>query len=219
MLPRLSPQENVALEATPKWIRAYAKGSLIADSRQACIARGEHPPPRAYAFPEADVRKPWPDGAFEVDGHVVIPWDAADRWLEESEEVFIHPRDPKSRIDVLHSARHIQVHVDGMRVADTRQAVVLIEAHPFLPVRYYIPADDVALDMLRPSDTVTGCPYKGWATYHHVDTGKLHEDIVWTYRSPFREVDPIRGRYCFFNEKVDIVVDGEPQPRPKTPFS
>ncbi len=220
MLPRLTAQDPLELEPTPKRIRVYGDGRLLADSMRAKIVRPPFPPPRTYAFPKQDVLGPWPDGAFEVDGHVVIPWDAADHWLEESEEVHIHPRDPRQRIDVLPTDKHIQVAIDGEMVADTHRAVLLVEAWPALPVRYYIPPDDVRLELLRTSETRTGCPYKGWADYFDVmSPAGRRRDLVWVYRTPFREVDPIRGRYCFFNEHVDITVDGQAQERPQTPFS
>jgi uncharacterized protein (DUF427 family) len=89
-----------------------------------------------------------------------------------------------------------------------------------LPVRYYLPKTDVRLDLLTPTDTKTECPYKGTAGYWSVDTGEtIHRDIVWGYQAPTLESIKISGYVCFYNEKVDIYVDGRLQERPKTMFS
>jgi uncharacterized protein (DUF427 family) len=47
----------------------------------------------------------------------------------------------------------------------------------------------------------------------------VHEDVVWTYRIPLPESQKIAGLACFYDEKVDVFVDGEPQERPRTQFS
>jgi uncharacterized protein (DUF427 family) len=61
---------------------------------------------------------------------------------------------------------------------------------------------------------------KGSANYWSVDTGKgVHDDTVWIYRLPLPESQKIAGLACFYNEKVDVYVDGEREERPRTPFS
>jgi uncharacterized protein (DUF427 family) len=121
-------------------------------------------------------------------------------------------------VDILASSRHVRIEVDGITVAESRQPRILFETS--LPPRYYIPLTDVRLDMLRPSATVTHCPYKGSASYWSVDTGQgVHNDIVWIYRTPLPESQKIAGLACFYDEKVDVYLDGELQGRPKTPFS
>jgi uncharacterized protein (DUF427 family) len=154
----------------------------------------------------------------ELRGLVRLDWDAMDEWLEEDEPVYTHPRDPYTRVDVLASSRHVQVVVDGVTVADSHQPRVLFETG--LPPRYYVPIPDVRTDLLRPSGTVTHCPYKGAATYWSLEVdGTLREDFVWIYRSPFPESQKIAGLACFYNERVDLYVDGELQQRPRTKFS
>jgi len=149
---------------------------------------------------------------------VRLDWAAMDEWFEEDEPVYIHPRDPYSRVDILASTRHIVVEVDGVRVADSHAPRILFETG--LPARYYVPLTDVRTDLLRPSNTSTGCPYKGWASYWNIAIGDVeHEDLVWCYRAPFPESQKIAGLACFYNEKLDIYIDGELQERPKTPFS
>jgi uncharacterized protein (DUF427 family) len=105
-----------------------------------------------------------------------------------------------------------------MTVADSRRPTVLFETG--LPPRWYLPLSDLRMDLLRPSTSQTRCPYKGTAEYWSVDTGRtVHRDVVWTYRSPVAESQKIAGLACFFDERVDVYLDGELQPRPRTPFS
>jgi len=141
-----------------------------------------------------------------------------DSWFEEDEEVYVHPRAPDHRVDILASSRHVTVAVDGTTVADSHRPWLLFERS--LPVRYYLPLLDVRLELLRASPTITRCPYKGTAAYWSVltDAG-LREDLAWMYRSPVAESAKIAGLTCFFNEKVDLVIDGVALDRPRTPFS
>jgi uncharacterized protein (DUF427 family) len=154
----------------------------------------------------------------ELRGHVRLRWDAMDEWLEEDEPVYTHPRDPFTRVDILASSRHVQVALDGLVLADSDQPRILFETG--LPPRFYLPLTQVRYDLFRPSDTVTHCPYKGDATYWSVDVnGTLYDDLVWTYRTPLPESVKIAGLVSFYNEKVDLTLDGVPVARPKTHFS
>jgi uncharacterized protein (DUF427 family) len=145
-------------------------------------------------------------------------WNAMDAWFEEDEQIDVHPRDPYSRVDILNSSRHVEVVVNGVKVAESRQPRLLFETG--LPTRYYLPLVDVRMDLLRPSTKTTRCPYKGTATYWSAEAGdQLVEDLVWTYRTPLLESIKIAGLACFFNERVDLFVDGERQQRPRTPWS
>lgn len=154
----------------------------------------------------------------EVRGTVRLRFRDMDAWFEEDEEIFVHPRDPYKRVDMLRSSRHVRVSIDGVVVAETDQPTFLFETG--LPRRTYLPPTHVRRDLLVPSDHHTECPYKGRASYHSVRIGDdLHEDVVWHYPSPLRESTPIGGLYCFYDERVDVEVDGELQERPRTPFS
>jgi len=138
---------------------------------------------------------------------VKFEWNQMDEWMEEDEPVYTHPRDPYSRVDILASTRHVQVAIEGVTVADSRSPRALFETG--LPVRWYLPYTDLQRDLLRSSTTVTHCPYKGAANYWSLDVGgNVHEDIVWTYRAPLPESQKIAGLACFYNEKVDLYVDG-----------
>jgi uncharacterized protein (DUF427 family) len=145
-------------------------------------------------------------------------WKAMDGWFEEDEEVFTHPRDPYKRIDVLASSRHVRVEVAGQTVAESGSPRLLFETG--LPVRYYLPKPHVRMDLLEHTDTVTHCPYKGSAEYWSIRAGgALHEDLAWSYRAPLPESQKAAGLIAFYNEKLDIYVDGIKQDRPTSPFS
>lgn len=157
-------------------------------------------------------------GAPPLAGHVAFYWSAMDTWLEEDEQVFVHPRDPYHRVDVVPTSRHIRVSVDGCVVAESRRAHALFETG--LPTRWYLPPDDVDTSRLAPTSTATRCPYKGTARYWSLTgAGEAGTDLVWAYDDPLPAVAPIAGLMSFFNEKVDIDVDGERGERPRTPWS
>lgn len=154
-----------------------------------------------------------------IDGHFAFEWNKMDKWLEEDEEIFVHARDPYKRVDVLPSSRHIRVLIDGQLVAETRRPRLLFETNH--PVRYYIPQEDVRIDLLVPSVTHSRCPYKGPADYWSVKLGEQQfDDMVWGYMNPIAECPKIKGLLCFFHERgADIYVDGEKIPRPKTKWA
>ncbi len=142
-----------------------------------------------------------------------------DAWFEEAEPIYVHPHDPHKRIDILQSTRQVVVIIGGETVAESHNPVLLFETG--LPTRYYLPRLDVRMDLLVPSDKVTGCAYKGKAQYYSVKVGnKVIPDIAWYYTYPAAEAFGIAGMICFFNEKVDaLYVDDVKQPKPKTPWS
>jgi uncharacterized protein (DUF427 family) len=145
-------------------------------------------------------------------------WDAMDAWFEEDEEVFTHPRDPYTRVDILASSRHVRVEVDGQTIAESTNPRLLFETG--LPARYYVPKTHVRMDLLTPTDTTSHCPYKGEAEWWSVRAGDaVHEDLAWSYRTPLPESQKIAGLVAFYNEKVDLYVDGVLQERPHTKFS
>ena len=164
----------------------------------------------AWRYPESPIE--------ELRTAVRLDWDAMDEWFEEDEQVYVHPRSPYTRVDVLRSSRHIEVEIDGVKVADSVRPVLLFETG--LPVRYYLPKTDVRLDLLTPTDSTSQCPYKGTAEYYSVTIdGSVHEDAVWWYRHPAHESAGVAGLVCFYNERVDLIVDGQRLERPHTKFS
>ncbi|MCP4084097.1 MAG: DUF427 domain-containing protein [Actinomycetia bacterium] len=149
---------------------------------------------------------------------VRLDFAAMDHWFEEDEEVFVHPRDPYKRIEILPSSRHIRVEVDGVTVADTHHPTLLVETG--LPPRWYLPPIDIRLDLLVSTDTSTACPYKGVAHYWSVVSGDTtHPDLAWGYPTTTRESDPVAGLICFYDEKVDVFVDDVRQDHPQTRFA
>ncbi len=153
-----------------------------------------------------------------LSGTVRFDWDAMDAWFEEDEQVFVHPRSPYTRVDALRSNRTVRVELEGVVLADASSCVMVFETA--LPTRYYLSRTDVDFGHLTPSGTVTACPYKGVTSgYWSVNVGgTAHEDLAWAYDFPTRQLLPIAGLIAFYNERVDIVVDGERLERPKTHF-
>jgi uncharacterized protein (DUF427 family) len=204
------PTEDVRMD-----LLAPAKRTEQADSR---IARwdlrvGERAAENAaWSYPEPDAERE------ALRGHLAFFWNQLDAWFEEDDEVFVHPRDPYHRVDVLHSSREVRVEAVGEVLAVTRRPSLLFETG--LPTRYYIPKIDVRMQLLKPTDTSTGCPYKGKAVYWSARVGgKSLQDVVWSYPFPLPECARIQNLLAFYNEKLDIYVDGELQQRPVTPFS
>jgi uncharacterized protein (DUF427 family) len=243
--------EGVWIEPSPRRVRAFFGGRLVADSKRPLLV---WEPRRLvdYWFPVEDVRMdllsparpgeetatarwhlkvgervaenaawsyPEPDAErAQLKGHIAFFWKALDAWFEEDEEVFVHPRDPYHRVDVMHSSRHVRVESNGQVLAETTRPRLLFETG--LPVRYYIPKLDARMELLEPTDSSTSCPYKGNAVYWSARVGDdVLKDIVWSYPFPIPESAKIQDLLCFYNEKVDIYVDGELQERPVTPWS
>jgi uncharacterized protein (DUF427 family) len=206
-------------EPIDRRIRLRLGDEIIADSVRVMmlIAPGKHP---VYYLHRDD----FTDGALEVlgpavsafdhdaNGHgpapdyVAVDWKAV-RWFEEEEEVLRHPRNPYVRVDCLPSTRKVEVMLADEVVAETTRSVLLFETG--MLTRQYIPLADVRPGILRPSELRTYCPYKGWASYNHVELGgQLFENIVWYYPEPFDECLKIKGLVSFYNEKVDQVMVG-----------
>ncbi|HEY1593805.1 MAG TPA: DUF427 domain-containing protein [Thermoleophilaceae bacterium] len=145
-------------------------------------------------------------------------WDAMDAWFEEDEEVFTHPRNPYTRVDILPSSRHVRVELDGETIAESTSPRLLFETG--LPVRYYLPKTHVRMDLLEHTDTTSHCPYKGEAEWWSVRVGDtLHEDLAWAYPTTLPESQKIAGLVAFYDEKVDVYVDGVLQERPRSRFA
>ena len=173
-------------------------------------AGGKEAPAAALRYEESPIE--------ELRDLVRFDWAAMDSWFEEDEEVFVHPRDPHTRVDILPSSRHVRVEIDGVTVAESPSPLLLFETG--LPIRYYLPKTHVRMDLLAPTDSATACPYKGTAEYWSIHEGdNVHKDLAWSYRTPLPESERVAGHVSFYNEKVDIYVDGVLQDRPKTKFS
>jgi uncharacterized protein (DUF427 family) len=181
------------------------------DARTFTVRAGGHEAPRAaLRYEDSPIE--------ELRDLIRLEWDSMDAWFEEDEEVFTHPRNPYTRVDILASSRHVRVEVDGITVAESSSPRLLFETG--LPPRYYLPKPHVRMDLLTPTDTESHCPYKGQAEWWSVRGGDaVRADLAWSYRTPLPESQKIAGLVAFYNEKVDIYVDGVLQERPHTKFS
>jgi uncharacterized protein (DUF427 family) len=186
-------------------------GLLVAEGRRQQSSRGEV---ELHGVRVGDVHRP---GAARVlrdspigrlNDTVRFEWAALDAWYEEDEEVFVHPRNPYVRVDALRSTRRVRVELVGVLLGESSSPVMVFETG--LPTRYYLNKTEVDFTHLVASDTVTACPYKGTTGgYWSVRMGDaVHRDLAWSYDFPTRELLPIAGLVAFYNEKVDISVDG-----------
>lgn len=211
---------DLRYEPTPKWIRAERGGERVVDSRDAVLVWRPDEVVPSYAFPRDDVRLDLLEGAAapledaDLSGFVLVEWDAVERWLEEEEEVVGHPRDPFHRIDVRQSSRHVAISLGDVTIADSRRPMLLFETG--LPVRHYLPPEDVRMDLLEESRKRTTCAYKGHASYYSAAGAS---DIAWTYLDPLVDAARVRGLIAFFDERADVTVDGQLQERPRTQWS
>jgi uncharacterized protein (DUF427 family) len=160
----------------------------------------------------------WLQTSGELEGTVRFDWGALDAWFEEDEQVFVHPRSPYTRVDALRSSRTVRVEVDGAVLAESSSPVLVFETG--LPTRYYLPRTDVRWELLVPTDTVTACPYKGTTSgYWSARVGEAeHRDIAWAYDFPTRQLLPIAGLVAFYDEKLDLHLDGARLDRRDTPL-
>jgi uncharacterized protein (DUF427 family) len=192
-------------------------GETVADSRRTKLLwpEGQHIP--RHVFREEDVRLDLlPPEALtrHEDGLIEIDFGTPDEWLEEDEELVGHARDPFKRIDARRTSRHIRVSIGGEPVAETTRGVALFETG--LPTRWYIPREDVSAELTENTGHRTTCAYKGHASHYDV----AGEDAVaWCYEEPLNDALPVKGMLAFYNERVDIEVDGELEERPRTQWT
>ncbi|EEB91050.1 hypothetical protein MPER_10661, partial [Moniliophthora perniciosa FA553] len=174
------------------------------------IVVGKHTAPQAATVFTQD----------KLAGLLKIDFRAMNAWFEEDEQVFVHPKDPYKRVDVLQSSRHVRVEINGVEVANTHKPRFLYETG--LPVRTYIPKTDCKVSLFAPSDLTTQCPYKGTANYYNIFTSPNESpasNVVWWYRNPNLECAAVQVFVAFYDEKVDVWIDGEKQERPQTHFA
>ncbi|WP_006246438.1 DUF427 domain-containing protein [Mycolicibacterium tusciae] len=215
------------IEPGPRRVRGFLDSELVFDTTSARYV-WEVPYYPHYYIPHSDVSagflrdadrravRIFDEGDFA--GLVRIRWDVLN-WFEEDEPIYGHPRSPYVRVDALRSHRRVTVGLNGVELADTHCPVMLFETG--LPTRYYIDRTDVAFEHLEPSTTQTLCPYKGvTSAYWSVRVGDASAaDLAWTYETPLPAVAPIANMVAFYNEKLDITVDGVQLARPSTHFS
>ena len=197
-------------------------GALVDEGRTHRLSRGTV---TSVGLRAGDVERPGAGRRYDESriqqlvGRVRFDWDALDAWFEEEEQIFVHPRNPYVRVDALRSSRQVRVEKDGVLLAESGATVMVFETS--LPPRYYFDRTAVDFSHLVPSDTVTACPYKGRTTgYWSVATDdEHHADLAWSYDFPTRGLEPIAGLIAFYDEKVDVTIDGVAQARPDTHFA
>ena len=239
---------DYSIEPSPRWVRAYFNKELVADSRE-MVLFFERPYPNYFFprrdvrmdFLHKSEHTEYREGrgltefwhllvkgervenaAFShrdqgMQAYLTFKWAVMERWLEEEEEIFVHARNPYHRVDAVPSSRRIEVHLGGEQLAASDKPVLLFETG--LPTRYYLPREDVHMELLEATETVTRCPYKGIAeTFGVRITDAFHADYAWSYPAPLAACANIENRICFYNEVVDIREDGKLLPRPDTHF-
>ena len=113
---------------------------------------------------------------------------------------------PGHTVTIAPADLHVVVRVDGEVIAETARPVVLEETG--MPTRYYLPREDVRMDLLRPTTFHTSCPFKGQASYWTLELGgAVHDGIVWSYEDPIPAARGVAGLLCFYNDRVDLTVD------------
>lgn len=191
-------------------MRAVVDGAVVVDSRAPRMLFASQAMPQWW-FPADDVV----DEATKVrtgddallDGLVALPEDAEVTWWEDDQEVLGHPRDPYHRVDTRRTEERVVVRVGDTVVAETTHAVKLYETG--LPVRYYVPEQDVADGVLGPSGLHTTCPYKGVASYRSASAdGTTVGDAAFCYPEPLGETLQVRGMLCFLADGVTTTADG-----------
>jgi uncharacterized protein (DUF427 family) len=232
-----APRDVLRYEPSPRRVRARLGGATVVDSYRPLLVWPPGWRAAIYAVPVDDVD---PEalrpadrtraGAAETwdvvaDGrgaaaaawryedpdlvdHLVLDVPAFDVWLEEEEELRFYPQDPFHRVDVRPSSRHVAVDVGGTRIADSSRIAILFETG--LPLRAYLPPEDVRMDLLQPSDTRSKCPYKGEASYWSATAGGTTvPDVAWTYADPTPESERVRGLVAFWPGRAEVRIDGE----------
>lgn len=197
------------------------RGVLIDEDHPQRLTRGTA---RRHSLKVGDVVKPAAADVYGEDAvaglhdHVKFEWGALESWFEEDEEVFVHPRNPYTRVDALRSTRHVRIGLENVTLAESSSPVLLFETG--LPTRYYFNRTEVDFTHLVPTTTVTACPYKGRTSgYWSIRLGNvLYQDLAWVYDFPTAAVRPIAGLVAFYNEKVDVFVDGHELPQTSTHF-
>ena len=153
----------------------------------------------------------------DLAGYVVLEFGAFS-WREEDETIVGHPRDPFHRIDVRRTGRSVRIEHEGRVLAESTRTGMLFEgAFPF--ARYYIPPEDVIVDLASGTISTT-CAYKGHAThYSAILDGAALTNIAWSYQNPLEDGIPVRGLISFYQERLDLFVDGQRVERVSTLWS
>jgi uncharacterized protein (DUF427 family) len=199
------PAGVVFIEPHPRRVQAFQDGRLVIDTEGALLVHRQGRP-LSFVFRAAEVGDLPAEPEPEAPGFVHVPWDAVDTWLEEGRELVHYPPNPYHRVDCRPTKRRLRVSVAGAVLVDTDDTVILFETS--LEPRLYVDPAHVRTDLLRRSDTLSYCNYKGFATYWSADVdGHVVDDIAWSYPDPPPESLPIKGFLSFDLARVDVVAE------------
>jgi uncharacterized protein (DUF427 family) len=198
------PRDVSYMEPFRRRVRATKGARTLIDSERALLLHRPGRPP-AFAFPLDDVDGLSTDAAVEAPGYVTVPWDAAEAWYEEDEQILGHPRNPYHRVDCVRSHRMLHVEAAGTTLVETTETMVVYETA--LEPRLYVDRRHVRVELTQ-SQTHTYCPYKGTATYWNaVTAGIAQPDVAWSYEDALPESAPLRHLLSFDDQKVSVVHD------------
>ncbi|MBV9953071.1 MAG: DUF427 domain-containing protein [Acidimicrobiia bacterium] len=189
------PDGVVYVEPHARRVQGVVGGDTVIDTEHALLV---HRPGQVltFAFPAGEVEGLPTEAEEEAPGYVRVPWDAVDAWFEEGRELVHYPPNPYHRVDCRPTTRRLRVEVAGTTLVDTDDTIILFETA--LAPRLYVAPAHVRMDLLRPSDTVTYCNYKGHSTYWSAVIGDtVVDDVAWSYEDPLPESTPIRGYLSF----------------------
>jgi uncharacterized protein (DUF427 family) len=197
------PADVVYIEPHPRRVQAFQDGRLVIDTERALMVhRQGHP--LSYVFPADEAAGLPSEPEPEAPGFVHVPWDAVETWLEEGRKLVHYPPNPYHRVDCRPTKRHLRVWVDGAKLVDTEDTVIVFETA--LEPRLYVDPVHVRTDLLRRSETTSYCNYKGFATYWSAvldgPSGLVVKDVAWSYPDPPPESLPIRGFLSFDDGRV-----------------
>lgn len=144
----------------------------------------------------------------DLTGHILLDFGAFDQWREEDQVIEGHPRDPFHRVDARASSRRVKVGYGPTALAESVRPVFVYET--MLPVRTYLPREDVDFGVLERTSHSTICPYKGTASYWSLTgAGSKGENIAWSYETPLQDATQLTGLIAFYDERTTIDVEGK----------
>ena len=116
------------------------------------------------------------------------------------------------RVDILARRNRVVARHGDVVLAETSRPLLVDEQDHGLV--FYFPREDVRLEALQPTDTVTYCPFKGKASHWALTAGG--EDVAWSYEDPYPEVGRLAGCIAFYQDRVDVSVGVAARRLPKS---
>ncbi len=150
-----------------------------------------------------------PKAAAPLRDHVFFDLEKVDAWYLEDDLGYAHPRDPYHRFDVHRSTQHVTVLAGDTLIAEISAPAILFETA--MAPRIYLPPNAIRPGLLKKSETVSQCPYKGDGQHWHVEAeGRRITDAAWNLTTPMGDALMIPKWFSFYPEKLSIRVDEHP---------